>query len=165
MGFSLWYDEGMRWTMFSFWTLLTGAILLTACTSAQSQALPASMPATVPMARAINQVTLASYRRVANASEFNLVGEPPVYVVDRDLTVRVQVQHIQHVDILVKAGPKDVVLTVPAVADTQGHVEVRLRLPQTGVVYAIQAQAQATDPSGRSFSAIAALNRKVVAEP
>lgn len=89
---------------------------------------------------------LTSYRRMDD--HVDPKGGGPVYVVDRNLTLRARVHAIKRLDVALALNARDTVATVAGVPDADGSIEVQLRLPRTGVIYVVSAVGVTTDQSG-----------------
>ncbi len=94
----------------------------------------------------VERFDLASYRRIEN--HVDPKGGGPVYIEDRNPTVRARVRGIKRLDVLLALNARDTVATVAGVPDRGGSVEVQLRLPQAGVIYVVSATAVPVDQSG-----------------
>lgn len=98
----------------------------------------------------IGKFRLTSYRRMDDRADPR--GGPPVYIVDRDIEVRANVNGIKRLDVRLSLSARDTVATATAVPDANGDVVARLHLPKAGIIYVVEGLAVLSDqrpgPSG-----------------
>lgn len=135
--------------------LIVMSLLVVACAPGPGQidgqapavgsARPLTPTATVDIP-SVEGFELVSYRRIED--HIDPKGGGPVYIVDRNLSLRAQVHGIKRLDATVALNARDSVTTVAGMPDPNGSVEVQLRLPRTGVIYVVSATAVPVDQSG-----------------
>ncbi|MHB1132097.1 MAG: hypothetical protein ACYC4L_06865 [Chloroflexota bacterium] len=95
-----------------------------------------------PRAAGMDGFQLTSWKRVVKASgKFDSATAPDVFVVEEYAQVRTRVWGVSRVDVVLGLGASDRIVQASGVPDKDGIVEVRVRLPKTGVQYVLQAYA------------------------
>jgi Tol biopolymer transport system component len=97
-------------------------------------------PSAVP---AVGPFEPASFRRLARPDDLTHEvkrrgSTQPVYVVDPEVVVRVPVRGVERLDVAVTLSARDTVSVASGRPDADGIVELRLHLPEAGVVYVVQ---------------------------
>ena len=105
---------------------------------------PASAP-TPASAGSVDTFVLLSFQRIdANADP---KGGGPLYIVNRDISIRIHSSAVKRIEIVAGIGSQDVAASATVFPDADGYATATLTLPEADVPYVVQGYGVSVDQS------------------
>ncbi|HSP56579.1 MAG TPA: hypothetical protein VLS25_13440 [Dehalococcoidia bacterium] len=106
----------------------------------------AGAAATTPAsAGAVDTFVLLSFRRVDPDADPK--GDGPVYIVNRELSIRTHSSSVKRIEVVAGIGSQDVAASATVFPDAAGYATATLTLPKAGIPYVVQGYGISVDQS------------------